>query len=346
MLIISDYIEPAELTGYVRAALADRQVNQPGLARWLPNRVVDDLVYRFTKGGNGLTEAATYRAWDTPAPVSKRPGFTRTEGELPPISRSLRLDEYTRLRTRTNADQAIRNAILNDADRLVREILMRFEIARGQALVEAQVVINENGVQGSVVFGRDSSMSVAPATLWTDATNADPFVNLRTWNDAYEDRNGESPGALLMSSRGVGLMLAAEKVRVRAGSLLGTPSDITRAQLNQMLEDRELPPIYTYNVRYKAANGSAARVIPDDKVLLLPAPVAPDDWEGTDLGATLFGTTAEALEPNYELADSDAPGLVAGSYRTQNPVAVWTLASAVGLPVEANPDLAMVADVA
>lgn len=345
MDIITDYVEPAELSGYARAALQDLVVNQPGLARWLPHRNIDDLMYRFTKGGDGLVEAATYRAWDTPAPLSKRPGFSRVTGELPPISRSIRLDEYTRLRTRNDSREAVRESIFGDVRRLVREIVMRFEIARGQALVEGQVVINENGVAGQVVFGRDSSMSVAPGVLWSDATNADGLVNLRAWVDAYEDRNGSTPGALLTSNRVVGALLAQAKLRVKVGTMLGTPDDVTRRQLNEMLSDRDLPPIYTYGVKYKAANGTATRIIPDDKVLLLPAPTEPDNEDGTDLGATLLGTTAEALEPEYELQDADMPGIVAGSYKTQNPVALWTLASAVGIPVEANPDLAMVADV-
>jgi hypothetical protein len=346
MLITSDYFEPAELTGYARAALADRNVNQPSLARWLPNRTVDDLVFRFQRGGDGLTEAAVYRAWDTPAPVGKRPGFTRTEGELPPISLSYRLDEYTRLRTRANPDEQVRQGILRDAERIVRQILMRVEIARGQALVAGSVTINENGVAGAVDFGRAGGMSVAPGVLWTDLVNADPFVNLRAWVDAYEDQNGETPGSILTSSRVVSLMLGADKVRVRAGNMLGTPTELTREQLNQMLAARDLPPIYTYGARYKASNGTATRIIADDKLLLLPAPTAPDNEDGTDLGATLFGTTAEALEPNYDLADADAPGLVVGNYTTQNPVALWTLGSAVTIPILANPDLAMVADVA
>ncbi len=350
MLITADYYEPSELTGYARAALADRAVNQPGLARWLPNRTVDDLVYRFTKGGQGLTEAATYRSWDTPAPVSGRPGFTRVTGELPPISRSLRLDEYTRLRQRAaggaaGGNAAIQAQILTDTEILVRQIAMRVEIARGQALLTGGVTINENGVQATVDFGRDPDMAVTPNVAWTDLVNANAFGNLREWCDLYEEKNGTQPGALLTSSRMVGLMLNQDKIRVRAGTLLGTPDEITREQLNSMLASRDLPPIYTYGVRYKLGNGSA-RIIPDNKVLLLPPPVDPNDEQGTDLGGTFWGTPAEALEPNYSLADSDQPGLVAGNYTTQNPVALWTVASGVSLPVLANPDLSLVADVA
>ena len=53
-----DQIDPAQLTGYAREALADREQNAFTLSRWLPSRQVDDLLYRFTRGGTGLVEAA------------------------------------------------------------------------------------------------------------------------------------------------------------------------------------------------------------------------------------------------------------------------------------------------
>lgn len=58
MLINTDYITPVELTGYVRAAFADLQVNQFTLSQYLPNQLVDDLDFRLSRGGAGLVEAA------------------------------------------------------------------------------------------------------------------------------------------------------------------------------------------------------------------------------------------------------------------------------------------------
>lgn len=345
MLITTDYFTPAELSGYARASLGDIPVNQPSLARWLPNRVVPDLTFRFTRGGEGLTEAATFRSWDTEAPIGSRPGFTRVTGELPPISRKMRQDEYTRLRARAGGADQLRNLLLTDTERLVRAIAMRIELARGAALVGGAVTINENGVVATVDFGRAGGNTVAPSTLWTDLAASLPFKDLRTWCDAYEDVNGERPGAIVTSSRVLSLMLENQAVRTLAGTVLGTPGEVTRGQLDNMLQTRDLPPIYTYNVKVRV-NGAAQRVIADDKVLLLPPPTDPNNEAGTDLGATLWGTTAESMEPNYALQDADQPGVVAGNYTTQDPVALWTKAAGVSLPVLVNPDLSMCADVA
>lgn len=43
MQLITEYATPAELTGYARAALRDREENTLNLNRWLPNETINDL---------------------------------------------------------------------------------------------------------------------------------------------------------------------------------------------------------------------------------------------------------------------------------------------------------------
>src|SRR5262245_44638536 len=129
MLLNTDYILPAQLTGYVRAGLADQPVNRFALAQWLPNRPIDDLEYRYDKGGEGLIEAAKIRSYDGESGIGKRPGVTRVTGELPPISRKIRLGEYDRLRQRQEPDATIRNRIMDDGMRMARAVAARVELA-------------------------------------------------------------------------------------------------------------------------------------------------------------------------------------------------------------------------
>lgn len=343
MLLNTDLVAPADLTGYVRGALADMNRNRFTLSRWLPNRDVNDLVARFTRGGEGLSETATFRAYDAESPIGSRPGLSRVTQELPPISRKVRLGEYDQLRQR-NATGEVTNAILRDAVRMARSIGARMEAARGEALYKGIIQLAENGVIVDVNYGRAAGHTVAPAVLWSDATNADPIADLIAWTDTYINANGEPPGVILTSTRVLRLIGAAAKVRNAGATLAGVPSIASQAAVSGLLAGYGLPPIETYDARVSVA-GTATRVIPDDRVLLLPPPVDPFDAEGTDLGATMWGTTAEALQPNYAV-EGDEPGIVAGAYSTQDPVAVWTKAAAIGLPVLANPDLSFAADVA
>lgn len=332
MLITTDYITPAELTGYARTALADIEQNQFTLSAFLPSTEVDDLQYRFSRGGQGLAEAATFRAYDAESAIASRPGVSRVTGELPPISRKIKLSEYDRLRQRQLPEQ-IRASVFNDAERMVQSVAARLELARGAALATGHVVINEDGVIADVDFGRRAGhTNQAPGTLWSVAASATPIADLIAWVATYKTNNGgTAPGAILTSQTVLSAILRTAEVRAFAASAGVAPSIVSPLVLNTILSAYSLPPIIVNDASINVA-GSATRVIPQNNVILLPAPGQ------SQLGGTFWGTTAESLEPEFGLTGSE-PGIVAGSYSTKDPVAMWTKAAGIALPVLANPDL-------
>lgn len=342
MYVLNDeYIAPAELTGYARAALADQPINRFRLRSWLPDVNISDLDYRFTSGGQGLTEAATFRTYDTPSPFGARQGAQQVTGQLPPISRQIRLGEYERLRMRQAANDAVVEAIYNDAENMVRAVAARMELARGQALVTGTVVINENGVQATADFGRDSGNTVTAATLWSTVATATVLSDLITWSDAYLTLNGVRPAAILTSTAVARLMQRnAEVIDAIAGNQTGR-TRVTAAELNDLLQSEGLPAVETYDAQVTVA-GTTTRIVGANQLLLLPSPGSPDD---SDLGATLWGTTAESMEPGYAMEAGEEPGIVAGVYKSDNPVALYTNAAGIGLPVLANPNLSFAATV-
>lgn len=344
MLLNSDYFTPRTLSQYSRTAALDLAVNRFTLNQWLPNRNIDDLTYRFNRGGDTLIEAATYRSYDAESSIAGRPGVTRVSGELPPISRKIVLGEYDRLRQRANPDQSIQDAILSDAERVTRQILARLEVARGDALVNGEVTINEDGVVATVDFGRSTDMEVTANVLWSTTATADPIADLQAWVSAYIDLNGEAPAVMLTSTRVRGLLLQNAAIRTLAGNLNGTPTLVSPDTLNQVLSSYDLPRLVTYDARYSVA-GTSTRVIDDHFALLLPAPTDPNSPDGTDLGATFFGTTAESLDPSFGLSGQEA-GLAVGVYRREDPISLWTKAAAIALPVLANPNMVLRAVVA
>ncbi|UKD55148.1 major capsid protein [Amycolatopsis sp. FU40] len=339
MLINTDYITPVELTGYVRAAFADLQVNQFTLSQYLPNQLVDDLDFRLSRGGAGLVEAGEFRTYDAESPIGSRPGIARISGELPPLSRKIRQGEYDRLRQRKLND-AIRQAILNDALSMTRALSARMELARGDALVNGSVTINENGLNGFVVdFGRKASHSVTAATLWSNTASATPVTDMMSWRDTYVATNGTEPGIAVTSRRVIAYLMQNAQFRNLVFPGANQPSLVTQQMLQDALAAFGLPPIRVYDAQV-SVNKTAQRVIPDDRFLFLP----PDSGD-TQLGRTMWGTTAESLEAEFGLSGNE-PGMVAGVYTEKDPVALWTKAAAIGLPVLANPDLSFVADVA
>lgn len=342
MLITTDYIEPAVLSGYARAALDDLEVNQFTLSRFLPSRTIDDLQYRLQAGGQGLTDAATFRSYDTPSPIGGRPPTADITGDLPPVSRKVRLSEYDKLRLRGNTD-AVVQAIYADAARMTRSVAARVELARADALVNGTVTIAENNLQVAVNFQRNAGNTVLAAPLWNDPA-ATRLANLIALRDVYvANSGGFEPGALVTSTQVVRqLQQGADIINAVTGAAAGR-TRVTLAELNALLESEGLPSI-EINDAQVSVNGAAQRLIPANRLLMLPAPGPFRDPDGSVLGGTLWGVTAEAQLPEYDLQD-DQPGIVAGSYRTQNPVGLWTNASAIALPVLANPDLSLSATV-
>lgn len=351
MYLTNDFIYPAQLTGYVRQGLSDYPQNQFTLSRWLPNRTVGDIAYRFAAGGTGLADAAQFRTYDAESVIGKRQGLTRVTGELPPISIKTRLSEYDQLRIRNGAlnpaNQEVIRAILNDGLKNARSIEARMEIARGDALVNGSVTISENGVTAAISFGRAGGMSVTAGTLWSTSATADPFGDLDTWRNAYVAQNGVEPGAILMSRSTLALMRRATNVaKAVFPSAANVPTLLSQTAISDALVAFGLPPLYVYYAQANTYAGSATPILPANKVLLLPAPVDPVDYEGTQLGATFWGTTAESQLPEYGIEEADQPGIVVGTYHDPDPVGLWTKAAAIGVPIMANPNLAMAATVA
>lgn len=342
MAIIYDLVDLAELTGFVRD-LAFPEMVLDGI---LPNEQHADIAYRLRRA-TIQRRAATYRAWDTEAPIAKRGPLSTIEGEIPPLSEKIRLGEYDRLRAAADrgdggARDEIVDTIFDDAQARAWAIQARIEIARGDVLTDGKFTLtNENGLSLEVDYGLPGTHLVAPGVLWSDTVNSVPLTNLKAWVRVWrQDNGGASPGVILTSDDVISNLLLNAQIRAMLVNNGVTPAFASLAQVNQVLAAHTLPPIVAYDGQIVDAAGSTVNVIPKDRVLLLPA-------RGADLGMTLYGTTAEALELVSEgrLVRSDAPGIVVTVDKHFDPVSIWTKASGIALPVLRDVNKLLVADV-
>ena len=331
LVLSTEYIDPAELTGYVRAALADLPQNAFALSALLPNVPVDDIDFRASVGGGGLSKAAAFRAYDAESPISGRRGVERISGQLPPISEKRRLGEFDRLKMRKLED-GIKNAVLNDAVDLAKAIYTRMEVARGQAAMDGKVTIAENGLALEADFGRKSTHTQTAGTLWS--AGGDVIADLLAWQAIYVATNGVKPGGILTSEQVVAAMMRNASVRAHVLVPGATQNIVSRDALNALLQSFGLPALSTYDAQVDNGTGVAAPVLDPKKVLFTP-PV------GSKLGETLWGVTAEALDSEYSIDSEESPGVVVGAYSDSDPVALWTKASAIALPVVPNTNLTL-----
>lgn len=331
-MLWTDIITPAELTGYTRESLSDYEARKGTLARWLPNRTVLDVVARFFAGQAGLVDEAKYRAYDAEPEIGRGPSGKRVTLELPALGQNIPVTEYAQLRTRNASDEAVRNAVLRTADQVVRAVADRTERMRGTVLTTGKATIAQDNFQTDDDFGRDASLTATAGTLW-NAAGADPLEDLATWSDLYAGFNGEEPGAMVMSRRVFRALAAhASFATVTAG---GGARPATEDEVRAILQANGLPEVTVYDRR--TASG---RVIADDRLLFLPPAVEPDDWEGTDLGATFWGQTLTSTDADWGIEDEEQPGIVAGVYRNPKPPMIAEVISdAIALPVLANANL-------
>lgn len=341
-MLWTDIIDPATLTGYARDSLANYEASRGTLARWLPNREVPDIVVRFVKGSTGLVDVAKFRAYDAEPEIGKRPSGKRITLELPAVGQNLPVSEYEQLRARGGSisDEQALGTILATTDAVVRATADALERLRGVVLYTGKATISEIGADDD--FGRSAGHTITAPALWSVA-GTDALGQMESWSDTFRDDNGEEPGAIVMSTRALRALAALDQMKTQLLNSASRPA--TTQNVRDTVSAAGLPPIYVYDRRVSVA-GSSTKVIPDDRVLLLPAPVATDDWMGTDLGATFWGRTLSSMEADWAIEDVEQPGLVAGVYRNPKPpMGAEVIGDAIGMPVLANADLSFAVDV-
>jgi hypothetical protein len=344
MALWTDLIDPATLSGYARASMADFEARKGTLARWLPNREVPDIVVRFVKGGTGLVDAARFRAYDAEPEIGKRPQARRVTIELPALSQNIPISEYEQLRLRSGnvTSEAALATVQNTTDAVVRAIADAMERMRGIVLATGKATINQENFVSEDDFGRPAAHQLTAGSLWTTGS-VSRLDYLTTITDVYRDTTGEDPGCILMSTRVFRALAAGDEFQTQL--LNGGARLATATQVQDTITGAGLPPIEIYDRRV-STNGTAAKVLPDDTLLLLPSPVDSNDWQGTDLGATFWGRTLTSTDPDWQIADSEQPGVVAGVWKNDKPpMGVEVLSDAIGLPVLANADRSLAAKV-
>lgn len=338
MALWTDIIDPATLTGYVRESLAAIEARKGSLAAFLPNRTVPDINVRFVKGSAGLVVEAQFRAYDAEPAVGKAQSGKRVTLELPAIGQNIPVSEYAQLRQRNASDEVLQAQVLATADMVVRAVSDRIERLRGIVLTTGKATIPELAADDD--FGRSGTHTVTAASLWSSATTVDRIADLQTWSDVYEATNGVPPEVIVTSRRVLRILANGDQFKTTLTG--GGSRPATVADVNAIIEGAGLPPIVVYERKT-----SGGRVLADNKLLMLPAPVASDDWQGTQLGATFWGQTLTSTDSRYGIEDPDQPGIVAGVYRAEKPPLIAEVVSdAIGMPVLANADLSLAATVA
>lgn len=338
MALITDTITPADLTGVARLAAENQDADQATFAQFLPNTQINDTVARTRDVDNSRGEAAQLRAFDAEAPIAAAKGVKQVTFDLPALGQKIRVGELSQIRARSLPDSAMQDILGRTAIQVGRAIADRVEMLRAEALVTGGLSVQENGVVADIDFGRDAKMEPVVGTSWEDE-KATPLSDLLEWSEAYAALNGVEPGALVISKQAL-LKMTKNKEIVSTATDKASASSVSPAVVAEVFGQFGFNNIITYD-RQVNVGGTVQRVTPADRVLMLP--VAAD----VQAGVTVFGTTVEATDPAYDygIDQNDAPGIVVGAFRQNDPASVWIHGNAIAAPVLVNPNLALSATI-
>lgn len=340
MVAIDNDLFPAvELTGMARAEA--ELLDSSSLARWLPNVPVEDIAVSFFVGSDGLVDEATYRAYDA------QPDFGKGDEEaeelmvkLPAISRQQTISEYQQLRARNAGDAVLRNKIESTMRTVVRSIVLRANSQRANVLVSGKAS-STGKFRFLDDFGRDPALTTAVTNPWTDTT-VSRLADLETLRDLYVAKQLEhfgveqEPGSMLLSRTGLALFMRGDEFRsaVNLNTNPGLTRPPTQADVFGFLAAYGLPPI------------EVVQGIPDDTLLMLPAPGPTEAGEAGPLGATYWGRTLASTESEWELEEEDQAGLICGVFTAQGvPPIKFVIGDSISLPVAVNANKSLAATI-
>lgn len=342
-IVFDGPISPDALTTFVRNVPVESTLALTNLfpTRFLDTNRVDWAEFVKTN------RTAAYRTFDGNIHVSSRDAGSGKYVELPPFSDSLNKGEYERIAEQiallggTNKEAQVR-AAYNDAERLVGTMNNRRELAWGDALTDGKVTINEGGYAGEADYGVPANQISAASTVWSTHATSTPLTDLDAQQEVRIANGYGRAGKMILSRVVVGhLRRSAEVINAVHGAAAGRTS-VSLAELNTLLESEDLPTILqTYDTSLNV-EGSATRVIPQDRVIILPDNLG-------DVGFFAFGISATALElakSNVaEMTFGDASGIVGVVEKVGPPYREFTFVDAVGMPIITNAGLLSVMDV-
>lgn len=338
-VINTEIMDPASLTEFMRTLYVAKEEKDGVLSAFLPNFDIDGATIDVTVEGNRPIEPAKYRAFDAEPRFGADAPMVQRTIRLLPLSEQGKFGELDAINGGPSSSiEAKTRWAQRRASRIVNSYFEALEAIRARLLLTGNLTITQEDLKIDESFGRSAEHNVTAATLWN--AGGDILDDIAMWVETYKKNNfGAEPGTIVASGRIVRQIAKNGDFAtqmVNGGSRAAGIEDI-----NDILLGQGLPTLTIFD----RAN-AAGRLIPDDRLLLLPAPGEKFSTEASELGGTPWGTTATSQTPSWGISDADAPGLVAALFDNDKPpVGLEVVADAIALPVLANANRSLVAKV-
>lgn len=275
--------------------------------------------------GHDIPVTAFVHALDSEARISDRLNYTEFKSEMFYIKTKLDQGEALRKKLRDfgldATERALLEQIYDDLRLLISEVITGFERLACEVISTGGFTVNENGVSGVTVDFNVPAENKLILSGWGTASH-DIFGDLLTVK-----RNAKGKIVrMITSEKIVGYMLNNNKflTYVEKAGVLPSEEALKAYVLAQLKVD-----IVTYDKEYKIDRNSNTtyRFIDADTISFVTT--------RGELGKLV--TTSTPAEDAGKVDYSNA-FVTVHTYDTEDPIATWTLAGGVGLPVLVDPN--------
>ena len=284
------------------------------------------LEFDMLTNGSKTPVIASVHGFDTESEIGQREA-EKMAIELALIKRKMQLKEKEIIALESPRNEAERTYLMRnvyaDFDALVESIKARVEAMRMELVATGKITLNENNLDAAIDFGVPEENQVTNVDWSAAYTN--PINEKITWKKQLDSAKGR----VLTSTTVLAKILANKNV---VNAIFG--KDSTRiasvGELNNYLEQLQLPKIYTYDAKYRKleANGKYTkhRYFPENAFVMMP---------GEPLGETIYGPTAEEIRLQRDPSiDIKLVGKILAMMYEEgtDPVSTWEKAVATALP--------------
>ena len=285
--------------------------------------------YYRLMAGQRLPEVAFVHALDTEAEIGSRPGFEKVLTEKLFIKRKINQSERLQQAIENGVpdDNNLKKFVFDDAANLFEGVVARANVMKGQFLSAGIVKIKENHVDMSIDYGVTSDAKVT-LTDWSKP-DADIMGDISKMVAIAED-NGYVVNKALTSLKMINYMRNNTAMQT---AVLGAANKrlLTKQELTNLLMQEYGITIDRCDekYRYRKADGTlkTGRYFKEDVFTLYEA-----NANGS-FGSGLWGVTPEETEYRQFIQEENRSFVTLSMWATPDPVAVWTKASGMFVPV-------------
>lgn len=307
------------------------------------SRNIEAEYYKLSQGA-ALPTIAQVHALDTEARIGTRPAIEKVTVEKFLIKEKINQSEKTQEYLKNGVDESgLIGFIYDDMGRLADSVVARVELMKQDVMSTGKINIKENNLNFTIDLG-------VPAENFVTANWSDPehniLADISNWKKIAKDQ-GQTITRVQTSDKILGYMQNNRGIQVAIKSALGVGTFVMVSELNTLMQQMFGFTIETdediYATIEKRSDGTlkrkSTRFFPEDKFTMYTASA------NGKFGTGLWGVTPEELAYGPWTEKSQKQFVTITQWETPDPVAVWTKASGIFVPVIQNPEGMIIATI-